>query len=107
MICKLKVNKAIPAFKKVLTRLQSSYKNQTFEEVLLMADVLNGKMNDNFREYITDYDEYCKVYDLIVSNKTSKYDQLTLYLNGLKICLLANKINYYLGNAKLKERSIS
>ena len=31
---------------------------------------------------------------------------MTLYLNGLKICLLANKINYYLGNAKLKERSI-
>ena len=106
LMCKLKVNKSIPAFKKVLAKLQKNYKKQTFEEVLLMADVLNGKMNDNFREYISDYDEYCKVYDLVVSNKSSKYDQLTLYTNGLKICLQANKINSYLGNSSLKERSI-
>lgn len=106
MMCKLKVNKSIPAFKKVLAKLQKKYKKQSFEEVLLMADVLNGKMNDNFREYIENYDEYCKVYDLVVSNKLSKYDQLTLYTNGLNICLKANKINSYLGNSKLKERSI-
>jgi len=51
---KLKIYKAVPIFKKVLKRLNSFYKKQTFEEILLMTDVLNGKPNDYFVDYIFD-----------------------------------------------------
>lgn len=105
-ICKTNVYKVIPEFKKVLKRLSISYKKQTFEEVLLMADILNGKLTDAFKDYIENYDEYIKVYDLVLANKNSKYDQLTLYSNGLNVCLKANKINYYLGRTRKKEKSI-
>ena len=89
-----------------MKRLSISYKKQTFEEVLLMADILNGKLTDAFKDYIENYDEYIKVYDLVLANKNSKYDQLTLYSNGLNVCLKANKINYYLGRTRKKEKSI-
>ena len=68
-MCKYNVHKTIPVFNKVLRKLQSNYKKQTFEEILLMADVLNGKLNDKFRRFISDYDEYCKVYDIVLENK--------------------------------------
>lgn len=103
-ICKTNVYKVIPEFKKVLKRLSISYKKQTFEEVLLMADILNGKLTDAFKDYIENYDEYIKVYDLVLANKNSKYDQLTLYSNGLNVCLKANKINYYLGRTRKKRK---
>jgi len=104
---KLKIYKAVPIFKKVLKRLNSFYKKQTFEEILLMTDVLNGKPNDYFVDYIEDYNQYIKTYDLIIANKNSKYDQLTLYSYGLKTCLYANKINYYLGRTRKKEKAIN
>ena len=106
-MCKYNVHKTIPVFNKVLRKLQSNYKKQTFEEILLMADVLNGKLNDKFRRFISDYDEYCKVYDIVLENKNFRYDQVTLYTKGLKSCVAANKINYYLGRSKLKVKAIN
>ena len=88
-ICKINVYKVIPEFKKVLKRLSISYKKQTFEEVLLMADILNGKLTDAFKDYIENYDEYIKVYDkfllmeLLIPVFTLGCNWLIKFLRGL------------------------
>ena len=104
---KMNVYKMLPMFKKLIKYLRYNYKKSTFEEILLMTDVLNGKLNENFKEYVKDYEEYSKVFDLVIANKKSKYDSVTLYTNGLKVCLYANRINYLLGRCRKKDNKIT
>ncbi len=106
-MCKLNVHKTITPFKKVLKLMKSRLKKCSFEEILLMSDVLNGKLNNDFKSYIDNYDQYVKVYELVCLNKKSKYDAITLYNYGLKVCLKANRVNYLLGRANKKDRIIN
>lgn len=107
MMCKLNVQKTIVPFKKTIKLLKSRFKKCSFEEVLLMSDVLNGKLNNDFIPYIDNYDEYVRTYELVCLNKKSKYDALTLYNYGLATCLKANRINYLLSRPSKKDKNIT
>lgn len=101
-----KIHKYIPELKKVIIRLNNFYKKVSIEEVLLMSCVLEGKMSDTYKDCIDDYATFVTIFALAMANKKGKYDNQSLYTNGLEICLEANRINYLLGKAHKKEKRI-
>lgn len=106
MMNKTNIDMVLPLFKKVIRRLGSHYKPVNFEEVLLMAFVLNGKIDLRYADYITDINVFNKIFDLALQNRLCEYDDLTLYTNGLEICLEANYINFVLGRCPKKDKKI-
>lgn len=106
MLNKTNLDIVLPLFKKPIRILGSKYHKVNFEEVLLMAFILDGGIDKRYCEYVKDYDTFIKIFDLACNNKTGVYDNVTLYTNGLEVCLEANYVNYLLGRSRKKTRKI-
>lgn len=106
MLNKTNLDTVLPLFKKPIRILGSKYHKVNFEEFLLMAFVLDGNVNEKYMKYVEDKNTFRKIYDLTLSNKNAEYDNSTLYINGLEVCLEANYINYLLGKSRKKIRKI-
>lgn len=106
MMNKTNIDMVLPLFKKVIRRLGSHYKTVNFEEVLLMAFVLNGKIDSRYEDCISDIKVFNKIFNLATQNRIAEYDNVTLYTNGLEICAEANYINYVLGRCPRKDKKI-
>ena len=106
MMNKLNIGKALPVFKKSLNQLKNRYSKVSFEEVLLMSYILNGQISEDYMKYISNSDLFEEIYELAFNNKKGKYDSLTLYRKGLRVCLEANYINYLLKRSPKREKAI-
>ncbi len=103
---KTNIARTIPSLKWVINRLANHYRKATIEEVLLMAFVHSGTIDDRYQPYIKNFTSFVNIFTLACANKKAKYDAMTLFGNGLDIALEANRINYLLGKAHNKERKI-
>ena len=106
MMNKTNVDTVLPVFKKVLRLLGSHYKKVGFQDALLIAFLLNGEIDESYNKYIDDYNYFIKLYNLCSQNKTSNYDEITLFTYGLELCLKANVINNILRRCPIKEKKI-
>lgn len=106
MMDKTNFERSIPSLRKIVRRLSAHYRKVNMEEVLLMSFVSEGKIDDNYQYCIEDYLTFVTIFTLASANKKSNYDMMTLYANGLEVCLEANRINYLLGKCKNKEKKI-
>ena len=73
---------------------------------MLMSYVLNEELETMYDQRITNYEEFKMTYNVAMTNKKGKYDTLTLFSNGLNVCLRANMINHYLGRSRNKAKAI-
>lgn len=106
MMDKTNIERCIPSLRKVIRKLSGRYKKVSLEEALLMAFVSNGKIDDKYIGCIENYAQFVTVFTLACANKKCKYDPMTLYGNGLEVCLKANRINHLLGKCRKKDRKI-
>ena len=106
MMDKTNFERSLPSLRKTIRRLSAHYKKVNMEEVLLMAFVLDGKIDDRYQYCIENYLTFVTIFTLASANKKAKYDLMTLYANGLEVCLEANRINYLLGRCSNKEKKI-
>ena len=106
LINQTNIDTVLPVFKKAVRRLGSHYKAVNFEEVLLMSFLMNNELDRRYDEYISDTKVFLDIYNLASTNKLSEYDAVTLYTNGLEVCLEANYINYVIGRCRKKEKKI-
>lgn len=106
MLNKTNLDTVLPLFKRPIRILGSKYRKVDFEEFLLMAFVLDGNVDNKYMEYVNDEITFRKIFDLALANKNAEYDNATLYMNGLEVCLEANYINYLLGKSRKKTRKI-
>lgn len=106
MMNKTNLDMVLPVFKKVIRLLDSHYKKVDFQEVLLLAFLLNGKIDKQYESYIKDYQHFVKIFNVATQNKKSDYDDITLFNYGLDICLEANKYNHILRRCSNKKKKI-
>lgn len=106
LINQTNIDTVLPVFKKAVRRLGSHYKAVNFEEVLLMSFLMNNELDRRYDEYISNTKVFLDIYNLASSNKLCEYDDVTLYTNGLEVCLEANYINYVIGRCRKKEKKI-
>lgn len=106
MLNKTNLDTVLPYFKKPIRIIGSKYRKINFNEILLMAFILDGNVDNKYSKYVDDYNSLLKIYDLACANKSGDYDNATLYINGLEICLEANYVNYLLGRSRKKTRRI-
>lgn len=98
--------KYLPSLNKGMKRLCTHYHKIDIEELLLMSFVLNEKQDFDYDPAIKNVETFRKIYNLAIANKKAKYDSLTLFSNGLDVCLEANYINYLIGKTSLKTKII-
>lgn len=106
LLVKAKINRYIPSLTKGLYKLACNFKKISFEELLLMSFVLNKEIDERYLPFAHSPEMFTKIYNLAVTNPKAKYDDLTLFKNGLDVCLEANFINYMLGKSRLKTKAI-
>ena len=106
LLVKAKINRYIPSLSKGLYKLACKFKKISFEELLLMSFVLNKEIDERYLPFAHSPEMFTKIYNLAVTNPKAKYDDLTLFKNGLDVCLEANFINYMLGKSRLKTKAI-
>lgn len=100
------VCKKIPVFKYELNRLANRFKKETVDEFLINVMVKNGEIDYNILK-AADNQEFVKnVVNLAIANLKADYDELTLFRNGLDVCLAANKSNHLWKKSKNKSRKI-
>jgi len=107
MFNKTNLDTVLPTFKKVVRLLDSNYKQVSFQDVLLLAFLLNGKIEKQYQKYIVDYPRFVKIYNVAMQNKKSDYDEITLFTYGLEICLEANRYNQILKRSSNRQRKIT
>lgn len=107
MMNKTNLDMVIPSFKKVLRLLGSHYKKVNFQDVLMCAFIMNGKIDKQYVPYIDDQEDFMKVYKLASMNKTANFDDITLFRYGLDYCLKANRINNILRYCPLKTKKLT
>lgn len=100
------IERSIPSLKWVVNYLSNHYKKVDIEEVLLMAFVHSGNIDDRYQPFIKNFSSFVNIFTLACTNRTAKYDAMTLFVNGLDTSLEANRINYLLGRTKNKEKKI-
>lgn len=100
------IQKSIPSLKWALSYLCDHYKKVSIEELLLMAFVHSGHIDDRYQPFIKNFSSFVNIFTLACTNRYAKYDSMTLFANGLDISLEANRINYLLGKTKIKEKKI-
>lgn len=106
MLNKTNLDVVLPQFKKTIRILGSHYKKVNFEESLLMTFVLNEDVDRRYDDYVGDIVQFLNIYNLACANKLGDYDPITLYVNGLDVCLKANYVNYLLGRCRNKTKRI-
>ena len=106
MMNKTNIDVVLPVFKKTLRLLGSHYKKVDFQDVLLIAFLLNGEVDKEYSKYLDDYTRFIKLYNICSQYKKSNYDDITLFNYGLDLCLEANRINNILRRESLKTKKI-
>lgn len=97
-------HKYLPGLKLGLKRLCLYYHKVNFEELMLMSFVLNKEICEDYLSRMDNDTLFRKIYTLAMANPKCKYDELTLYANGLDVCLEAARINYLLGRTSKNMR---
>ena len=100
------VYKHLPSLRKGIAKLAKKFVRVSFEELLLLCFVLNENINDDYLNYVDNIETFKKAYNLILANPKCRFDTLTLFANGLDVCLSANKINRILGRSHTQDRNI-
>lgn len=103
---KTNIDMVIPVLKKVIRLLGHHYKKVNFQEMLLMAFLLNGSIDKRFEEYVEDHTRFIKLFNVASQYKKGNYDNITLFNYGLEICLEANRINNLLRRCRNKSKKI-
>lgn len=100
------IQRSIPSLKWTISFLANHYKKANMEEVLLMAFVHAGSIDDKYQPFIKNFSSFVNIFTLACTNRYAKYDAMTLFANGLDTSLEANRINYLLGRTRNKEKKI-
>lgn len=103
----LHLNRHLLPLKKGFNYLRYRNFNLTYEEFLLVAFVLNSRIDEGYLNTVNDIEAFKKAFQLALANPKSKYSRLDLFSNGLEVCLLANKINVILKRGKKRGKKIS
>ncbi len=105
-LVKAKIHKNLPLLSKGLARLATNYHKMDINQFLLLCYSLNGSVDTRYDSVINDFERFKMTYAVAMTNRLAKYDKLTLFANGLDVCLDANFINYCLGKDKLRTKQI-
>ncbi len=99
--------KKIPLFSEELKRLSSMKKGESMDEFLINVMVKKGEIDYSVLIAADNEDFVKKTVNLAIANPKGDYDSLTLYRNGLNVCLAANKSNLLWKKAKNKSKKIN
>ena len=101
-----KAYKRLSIFKPEIVRLAKKFRKETIDEFLINVMVSNGEMDYSILK-AADNEEFVKnTVNLALTNPKADYDVLTLFRNGLDVCLAANKSNRLWKKSKNKNKKI-
>ena len=105
-ICETGLYKKMPLLKKEILRLARKPKRETIDEFVINCLIQNGEYNIDIARGADNEQFVKRVVNLALANPKSEFDDLTLYRNGLEICLASNKTNVINFKAKKKYKEI-
>jgi len=106
LLVESKLYKRMPLFKCEIRRLYKRFKKESIDEFLINVMVKNGEIDYTLLK-VADNEEFVKnTVNLAIANPKAEYDVLTLFRNGLDVCLAANKANRLWKKSKNKTKKI-
>lgn len=100
------IYKKLGIYKQEIKRLYSRYKQESMDEFIINTLVKNGEISQQALRAATDENFVLRVSNLAIANPKSDFDILSLYRNGLDICLASNKANVLVKRSKKKYKEI-
>lgn len=107
LVINLGVAKNLGPFNKVFKLQNKRFKKLSFEEFLLAAFVLQAAIDEEYLEFVEHPAVFNKAFQLVLANPKANYTRADLFYNGEEVCLLANKISYFIGKSKKKYKKIT